>query len=188
MNLEQVAQLFQALEVREALIAKLAVIAGIRPGEIFALKWGHLGTDYADVQQRVYRGKIDTPKTHHSFRRAALAEGLRQSIEEWRIVSGNPGPEDWMFPSEKGTTPLAKDNCWKRWFKPRLEMVGLGWVNFQVMRKTHSCIGAELDIDPQVRADQMGHTVDVNQNVYTRSSLDRRIAAVNTIEKAVVVM
>jgi hypothetical protein len=33
----------------------------------------------------------------------------------------------------------------------------------------------------------MGHTVDVNQNVYTRSSLDRRVEAVNTIEKAVMV-
>jgi integrase len=41
-------------------------------------------------------------------------------------------------------------------------------VNFQVMRRTHSCLLKELDIDPQVRAEQMGHTVDVNENVYTR--------------------
>ena len=60
----------------------------------------------------------------------------------------------------------------------------LGWVNLQVMRKSHSCIAAGKNIDPQVRADQMGHTVDVNQNVYTRSSLERRIEAVNAIEKA----
>ena len=92
-----------------------------------------------------------------------------------------------MFPSEKLVTPLAKDNCWRRHFAPRLNAVGLGWVNFQVMRKTHSCIGAEKEIDPQVRAEQMGHTVDVNQNVYTRSSLVRRIEAVNAIEKAVTV-
>jgi hypothetical protein len=49
-----------------------------------------------------------------------------------------------------GGRAMAKDNCWRRWFKPRLEMVGLGWVNFQVMRKTHNCIGAELEIDPQI--------------------------------------
>ena len=87
-----------------------------------------------------------------------------------------------------GSRAMAKDNCWRRWFKPRREVVGLGWVNFQVMRKTHNCIGAELEIDPQIRPDQMGHTVDVNQNVYTRSSLERRIAAINTIEKGVVLM
>ncbi len=93
-----------------------------------------------------------------------------------------------MFPSEKMTTPLSKDNCWRRHFKPRLEGAGLGWVNFHVMRRTHSCIGADNDVDAKVRADQMGHTVDVNQNVYTRSSLKRRLVAVNTIERALQVM
>jgi hypothetical protein len=47
-------------------------------------------------------------------------------------------------------------------------------------------MGNKEDIDPQVRSEQMGHSVDVNQNVYTRSSLDKRIKAVNTIEKALV--
>ena len=37
-----------------------------------------------------------------------------------------------------------------------------------------SCLLKELDVDPQVRAEQMGHTVDVNENVYTKTSLERR--------------
>jgi hypothetical protein len=45
----------------------------------------------------------------------------------------------------------------------------------------------ELDVDPQVRAEQMGHTVDVNQNTYTRSSLERRRQAVNKLESALTV-
>ena len=56
--------------------------------------------------------------------------------------------------------------------------------NFQVMRRTHSCLLDELGVDAQVRADQMGHSVDVNQNKYTRSSLERRRAAVNALERA----
>ena len=51
------------LDQRERLIAKLAIMAGIRPGEIFALTWGRLTTTYVDIRQRVYRGTIDTPKT-----------------------------------------------------------------------------------------------------------------------------
>ncbi|HWB86308.1 MAG TPA: hypothetical protein VG675_19355 [Bryobacteraceae bacterium] len=43
----------------------------------------------------------------------------------------------------------------------------------------------DLGIDPQVRVDQMGHTVDVNQNQYTRTSLEGRRIAVNQLEKAV---
>jgi len=43
----------------------------------------------------------------------------------------------------------------------------------------------ELDVDPQVRAEQMGHTIDVNENVYAITSLSRRREAVNTLEKAI---
>jgi hypothetical protein len=53
------------------------------------------------------------------------------------------------------------------------------------MRRTNSCLLDEIGIDPQVRADQMGHSVDVNQNQYTRSSLNRRVNAVNALEEAV---
>jgi len=61
--------------------------------------------------------------------------------------------------------------------------IGLG--NFQVMRRTHSSLLKELDVDPHVRAEQMGHTIDVNENVYTITSLKRRKEAVNALEKAI---
>ena len=93
------------------------------------------------------------------------------------------GPTDWLFPSESGT-PLRKDNCWRRHLGPRLKTVQLEWVNFQVMRRTHASLLAELGVDPQIRADQMGHSVDVNQNQYTQTSLGRRQDAVNALEKA----
>ncbi len=53
------------------------------------------------------------------------------------------------------------------------------------MRRTHSSLLKELDVDPQVRAEQMGHTIDVNENVYTITSLKRRKEAVNALEKAI---
>jgi integrase len=76
MTLGQVQTCFSVLDQRERLIAKLAVIAGMRPGEIFALTWGRLFATFADIRQRVYRGAIDTPKTDQSIRKAALSEGL----------------------------------------------------------------------------------------------------------------
>ena len=86
------------------------------------------------------------------------------------------------------TTPVSKDNCWRRHFLPRLSPVGLGWANFQVMRRTHSSLMDDLGVDPQVRAEQMGHTVDVNENVYTHASFGRRRQAVNDLEKRIDVM
>ena len=184
MTLEQVALLFSILEQREQLIAALAILAGMRPGEIFALRRRHVENGYADVRQRVYRGLIDTPKTNNSKRWAALGDGLVQLLNHWLSIVPNVGPDAWVFPSEKDTTPLIKDNNWRRHFLPRLKPVGLEWANFQVMRRTHASLLDELGVDPQVRADQMGHSVDVNQNTYTRSSLERRRTAVNQLEAA----
>jgi integrase len=76
MAIEEVRNLFAVLEVRERLIAKLAVLAGMRPGEIFGLKWARLEAEYADIRQRVYRGVIDSPKSTYSVRWAALSDGL----------------------------------------------------------------------------------------------------------------
>jgi integrase len=182
LTIEEVRKLFLALGLRECLIARLAVLAGMRPGEIFGLRWARLEAQYADIRQRVYRGDVDSPKSVHSVRWAALSDGLLTAVQEWRALSIDASPEAWVFPSEKGTTPVRKDNCWRRHFAPQLKAVGLAWVNFHVMRKTHSCLLKELDVDPHVRADQMGHTVDVNENVYTQTSLAKRREAVNRLE------
>jgi integrase len=99
------------LEVREQLIARLAVVAGMRPGEIFALKWARLAAQYADIQQRIYRGDIDSPKSSYSVRWAALSDGLLSAVHEWQRVAIDPSPDAWVFPSEKLRTPIRKDNC-----------------------------------------------------------------------------
>jgi len=52
------------------------------------------------------------------------------------------------------------------------------------MRRTHSTLMNEIHDDPKLVADQLGHTVDVNQNVYTRASIARRKTAVDALENA----
>src|SRR5215475_1877402 len=101
MTIEEVRTLFGVLEVREQLIARLAVIAGMRPGEIFALTWKRLEAEYADVQQRIYRGDIDSPKSSYSVRWAALSDGLLAAVRNWRALSLDPALDAWVFPSEK---------------------------------------------------------------------------------------
>ena len=184
MNMQEVQNCFAALDLRERLIAKLAVIAGMRPGEIFALTWGRLTSSYVDIRQRVYRGNFDT---HQSVRKAALSEGLLREIEVWREFSVESRDDAWVFPSER-MTPLSKDNCWRRSMQPKLAKVGLGWANFLVMRRTHATLMRALGVDGKLVADQLGHSLDVNQNVYTQSPVENRLPAVNQLEKSLQVM
>ena len=53
------------------------------------------------------------------------------------------------------------------------------------MRRTHSSLLKELDVDPHVRAEQMRHSIDFNENVYTITSLTRRKEAVNALERVI---
>lgn len=185
MTLKEVQTCFAALEPRERLVVKLAILAGLRPGEIFGLKWAHLSETHADIRQRIYRGAIDLPKTNNSLRKAALADGLLKDIREWKELARDSSEHAWVFPSEKQDKPLWKDNLWRRHIGPRLRAAGLGWVDFHVMRRTHASLMNEIHDDPKLVADQLGHTLDVNQNVYTRRSVAKRKTAVDALESAV---
>ena len=187
MTIEEVKRCFGVLDLRERLIVQLAIIAGMRPGEILGLTWERVGPDYADIRQRVYRGQIDRPNTVQSERRAALSEGLLCGLDQWRALCIDVRPEAWVFSSERGT-PLSRDNMLLRQIKPRLASVQLAWVNFQVMRRTHSTLMNNMGVEGKLVADQLGHSLDVNQNVYTKSPVERRKVFVDQLERALVVM
>jgi integrase len=180
---EDVRKLFSVLETREQLVCRLALIADMRRGEILGLKWRHARGDYIEIEQRLYRGQIDTPK-NKSARSAAVSE----EIKGLREVCRDPEPDVWVFPSENPQTPISKDNLWRCCIAPRLAEVGLGWVNFQMMRRTHSTMQHKRNVDPKITADRLGHSVDVDLYVYTKTPLGVRKEAVDALETALRVM
>jgi integrase len=184
MTVEQIRTAFGVLAIRERVIFKLAILGGMRPGEIFVLRRKRLAQASAEITERIYRGKIDTPKTHNSVREAALAEGLKEDLDTWAEMSRDRRPEAFLFPSERGTA-LSKDNVWRRNMQPALAKVGLGWCNFQVMRRTHGTLMRQMKADPHAVAAQLGHTVDVSLNTYAQSPVETRVALVNDLERLI---
>ncbi|MGB6947190.1 MAG: site-specific integrase [Bryobacteraceae bacterium] len=186
MSKEEVEHYINALDLRERVIALLAIFVGLRPGEILALKRRHVSGDCckARIEQRLYRGDIDTPKTTNSTRTVAIPPKTAKCLREWmELVPDNP--EAWVFASENPATPMWRDNVWCRHMKPRLETVGLSWATFQVLRRTHASLGHDAGIDPKVAADQRGHGIGVAIDVYTKAALSRRAEAAEQLEKAV---
>ena len=171
MTLQDVRTCFTVLPAREQLIAKLAILGGMRPGEILALTWSAVEKSSAEIRQRVYRGLIDTPKTRQSVRKAALPEALMRELEMWRETRVSEDRKAYVFPSEN-MTPLTRENLWRRYMKPNLDRVNLGWATFQVMRRTHATLMKSLGVDGKLVADQLGHGLDVSQNVYTQSPVE----------------
>jgi len=181
MTKEQVLLALTVLDVRERIVFLLAVLVGLRPGEIFALRWSKVDEQMVEIAQRVYRGLPDDPKSERGKRRAALPPDLASELERWRQISEDTSPDALVFPSEKGTY-LSRDNFLRRNFQGKLEQIGLGWVNFQVLRRTQASLGHEEGIDPKVAADQRGHAIGVAIDTYTQTDLASRRRAVSQLE------
>jgi integrase len=185
MTKEELTQVLTTFDLRERLILKLTGIAGMRPGEAYALQWADHTNDGLRITRRIYRSIIDTPKSSLSVRLVTLGPSTRTDLETWRSLQRNTSPNAWVFPSETGKTPLSPSNHWRRHLRPTLLTMGLGWVSFQVLRRTCSSLLNDLGADGKLVSQQLGHTLDVNQNVYTKVGLDRQIAAVTMLDQAV---
>lgn len=183
MTKEQVWSALSVLDLREKIIFLLAVLVGMRPGEILALRWGRIDSEMIDIAQRVYRGLPDDPKTERGKRQAALPPDLARDIEDWRDISADAIPDALVFPSERGTF-LSRDNFLRRNIQAKLADIGLGWVNFQVLRRTQASLGHKEGVDPKVAADQRGHAIGVAINTYTDSDLESRREVVTKLERA----
>jgi len=155
---EQVKQCLEVLPDRERLIVRLAVYEGMRPGEILGLQCGDIGDGLLRVQRRVYRGVIDDPKAKRSNREVALSDGTFASLGNWLLCLPDSRPEAWLFPSETGSTPLSRDNLWRRNMLAALKKANLAWATFQVMRRTFASLSKEAGVDAKTRADHMGNT------------------------------
>jgi integrase len=106
---EEVITYVGVFDLREKLIVRLAVIEGMRPGEIFALRWKSVRDEMLIVEERVYKRVFDTPKNGES-RAGAMSDGTLALLEQWASVALDPTPDGFVFPSENLQTPLSADS------------------------------------------------------------------------------
>jgi hypothetical protein len=96
-----------------------------------------------------------------------------------------PKPESFVFAGETGE-PLWRSSLLEDYIKAKLEPVGLGWVNFQVMRRTHASLGHHAKVDPKVSADQRGHGIGVAMAEYIQADLEQKLQAMKTLDSEVI--
>ena len=102
-------------------------------------------------------------------------------VRAWLESAVSDEPNAWVFASENRETPLWRDNLLRRHIAPALTKVGLGWVDFRVMRRTNASLGLGK-VDPKVAADQRGHGIGVSLDVYTQADFKQKAAAAKKLE------
>jgi integrase len=189
MTKDQILKALTVLELRERLVFRMALFDGMRPGEILAIRLRNIGESSLYIDQRLYKGNLDTPKGRkgkRTERTIGLSPGTVTDLNRWRSQLRDQSPEAYLFPSERLNGPARLDNIWRRYIQPRLESLGLEWATFQVLRRTNASLSRKAKIDDKVSADQRGHTLGVSLEVYSISDLEQKIDAVTRLESEVI--
>src|ERR1022692_4002795 len=177
-TLAEYSQAWNVLDERERLACDLVTFCGLRESEAYGLKNGDLFRPGAiRVQRSWYKGDINPTKTNE-IREVGVGAEIFERLMAWIGTLPEGKDEGWVFPSERVITPLLPDNVLRRCIYPRLEPLGLDWVNFAVLRRSHSTLHQERGTDPKIIADQQGHGLGVHLAEYVDSSLTRKLEAV----------
>ena len=118
-------------------IVLLAVLTGMRIGEILALRWKRVdllrGT--VEVAETFSEGEFGSPKTRSSHRVIPVSSTLRQILEAHRTRSLRNQPEDLVFTTPRGT-PVSPKNLYNRVLAPACDRIGQPRISWHSFRHT----------------------------------------------------
>ena len=166
LNADQVRALLDASDERSRALYTVAVRAGMRPGEILALRWSDVDLEAGTVQinRALSEGEFSTPKTPRSRRRislspatvAALKAHRKRQLEERIAKAGLWEDHGLVFPSSVGT-PKSQRNL-NREFKNAAKRAGLP-DHFKLYDLRHTCATLLLtrNVHPKYVQELLGH-------------------------------
>lgn len=165
----QAATLLEALALLPRTMVGLAVVSGLRRGELFALRWKDIDEQAGllTVREAVYDGVFSTPKTAAGIRQIPLSATALQLVADWRRGK-TPDAEALVFSTRSGGV-LSPHNVLRRSILPACTRLGLPRATWLTFRRTYSSWSHDKGIPGKVVAQLMGHAnVDTTLNVYTQ--------------------
>ena len=153
LSIAEATKLLRAAERCPALLPHVAValFAGLRPGELAALRWNDVHFETAQIEVR--------PETSKTRQR--------------RFVPLDPLLADWLLPRRRPAGKIMPPNFQKLWRALRAD-AGLtklsgkrGWTD--ILRHTHATFWLAIHGDRPRLAEHLGNSVDVIRNFYRKA-------------------
>jgi len=161
----------------------VAVYTGLRVSEVCGLRWRNVHADAITIDERYARGDWGAPKSNASNATVAVDQAVIERIERLKTlevmvragtatrkvrVVRSAGPEDLVFQSLLTGAPMRDNNILVRHIKPAARTLGIGWVNWQVLRRSFGTwlkiVGADIkDAQALMRHSRASTTLDVYQ-------------------------
>jgi integrase len=180
---EEFDQLVDLVQQPYATMIYTCVMAGLRVSELIGLKWEDVHPDSLTIDERYCRKDWSQPKTTASSATIAVDGqvierilglkdmevtinwGARGARKTFKLVRSH-GPGDLVFQSLRAGAPMSDHNILSRHIKPAARKLGIGWVNWQVLRRSYATWLIEAGADPkavqgQMRHSRIGPTMDI---------------------------
>jgi len=171
-------KLASALRQPYCTLVTLAVLAGLRRGELAALRWrDNSEVGRLIVDEAVYNGKLDTPKTPKSNREVSIGPIAQAAIDKWRKRANFTGADDFMF-AIRTNSPIDLHTAVARHIKRAAVGIGVPVISWHDLRRTYTTWGRLAGVKAETMRDQLGHSsVMMTLDVYSQAQ-DRRSEAI----------
>ena len=135
---QQAAALLDRLPPLGRAMVGLAILSGLRRGELFALRWKDIDecARVLTVREAVYDGTFSTPKTEAGQRQIPLSAAALGFIGEWRERAGRT-PDALVFATRTGNS-ISPNNVLRRAIFPACEALALPHATWLTFRRTYS--------------------------------------------------
>ena len=166
----QAGRLLERLPPLGRAMAGLALVTGLRRGELFGLRWRDIdeANRLLTVREAIYDGVLSTPKTDAGRRAVPLSTTAMALVAEWKAHAYTSDPDAFVFSTKFGDA-LLSGNVLRRSIFPTctaLELPRCTWLTF---RRTYASWSHDKGVSGKVVAQLMGHAnVDTTLNVYTQ--------------------
>lgn len=168
---EQVQRLVAGLSGVGKTLVQMAVLTGLRRGELFGLRWKYLDFErrVIHVKEALYEGESGLPKTKSSIRDVPMSDPVFEALTEHRNAAKIAGPEDFVFSDGRGF-PLNPQRVLEKVIYPACDSLKLPRAGWHTFRHPHATLLGDLGESIKTTQALLGHRdLDTTLSVYTHA-------------------
>jgi integrase len=177
-------RLIEALPEQCRTVVIVAVLTGLRIGEIAALRWGRVDFLRGVIEiKQTYSEEagFGTPKTRSSVRDVPMSQPVRAALLTHRHRCAHTDAAALVFTS-KASTPMGPKNLANRVLRPTCVRLGLRPISWHVLRHTHATWLSESGATIRAAQDILGQSdVETTLRVYTHSVPESKRRAIANV-------